>query len=507
MRQGAVHFRAMQGSTAAGVSVAFTLVQSVVQVPVLLHFWSSDTYGTYMSLLASVAMVTSLDSGHQYYVGNLFNDRWVRNRSQLQVELSSSVRMAGVLAATEILIGGGLVLCGGLAWGAHRATADTGRGLGAALTLYLIYWGVFGAVGGLLVRLYQPAGLFARSQWLGIASRFLAFAALVGAAAGGGKVFGAMAVQVAVGTVFNVFLLRDLRRQIPEVYPWWRGGHWGTAWRNFMSSLVLTGNGVAEQLAGSGLVLLVGRMLSPGAVAIFTTVRTVANTALQGTGVLLSPLGPDIVRYHVKGEGTKLVAVFSASWLLGNTLIAAGLALGVLVLEPIYTLWTRGLMPLDRSLFAALGLAVAIRQWAAPCQTYLASINRLRPQTTMAVARAVLGLGTAGALLPWLGLPAAGLGVLAAEVGAALIATKAAQAELLRFGTVFPRRPAALALAQLGLAAVVLGAFAARVPGLGVWSGAALIGVCVLGWQQWRALSDGVRSRLWSLVDHLRKRG
>ena len=502
-----IESRAAGGSAVGLLSTVLSLAQAIVQVPLLLSYWSVDVFGLWAGVNAAVVLLIATDFGHQAFLGNSFCRLWVEDRKKLQTEVASGVRVAVALAVLEFACGLALVCSGRLSWLVpNSGSLPSSSSVTGAFLLYMGFWVLNGSVGGILVRLYLPAGYFIRGQWLGIGMRLSGFLAIIGSVMAGASIFGAMAAQVVALTVLNGLVFMDLRRRMPEVYPWWRGGNWATAWHNFRTSLVLTANGIAEQLAGNGLVLLVGRMLSPGAVALFTTVRTVANAALQGTGVLLNPVVPDMVRYHIQGAGAKLGTVFAANWLLSNTLIAAGLAVGVLVLEPVYTLWTRGRMPLDRSLFAALGLAVAIRQWAAPCQTYLASINRLRPQSTMAVARAALGLGTAGVLLPWLGLPAAGLGVLAAEVGAAVVAVRAARAELLRFGTAFPSRSARLALAQLGLAAVVLGAFAARVPGLGGWSGAALVGVCVLGWQQWCGLSDDMRTRLRSLAEPLRRR-
>jgi O-antigen/teichoic acid export membrane protein len=475
------------------------LLQTIIQVPILLHYWEPRIYGLWGTLLATISLVTSLDSGHQNFLGNRFCEQWVQSKDKLRQELASGVRAAVVLAAIEILVGVGVAVGGGLAWMGAVAVQTSQATVLKALAVYLIYWAVFGAVGGILVRLYTPAGFYDRAQWLGLISRLLAFLGLIAAASLGGSVLEAMAAQVIVGTVFNIYLFWDLRCHFPAFVPWWRGGNWATAWQNFQLSLVLTANGVVEQLASNGLILLVGSVLSAVSVALFMTVRTVANIGIQGANIMLNPLAPDLVRYHVKREGDKLASVFAASWFAGTSLITAGLTVGVFVLEPVYALWTRGALPLDRLLFAYLGAAVAVRQWAAPFQTYLASMNRLRPQTLMALIRAVLGLGLAAVLLPRIGLPAAGLGAFAAEAGAGVVAALAVHAQMRALGARFPLKSAFYALGQIGITTVVWLLFAYGVVGRSCWVPASLLLIALLAWWQWRTLQQQVKSRLLSL--------
>lgn len=486
----------MVGTTA----LALNLLQAIVQVPVLLHYWNPQTYGLWGTLLATISLVTSLDLGHQNYLGNRFCEHWVNSQDRLRQELASGIRAAVVIAAIEILVGIGLMAAGGLAWmGSSPAQANQTAILGA-VALYLLYWAVFGAVGGILVRLYTPAGLFDRAQWMGIISRLLAFLALIAAAALGGSVLEAMAAQVIVGTLFNFYLLWSLRQQFPHFTPWWQGGNWSTAWHNFRLSLVLTANGVMDQIASNGLVLMVGRMLSPASVALFTTVRTVANLGIQGANIMLNPLVPDLVRYHVTREGNKLAAVISASLFVGTSLVTTGLIVGVAILEPIYAVWTHGVLPFDRHLFAYLGVTVAVRQWAAPFQTYLASMNRLRSQTTMVVVRAVIGLGLSALLLPAMGLPAAGLGALAAEVGAAVVAAVAVQGQLRALGVTFPMRSALLALGQIALSLLTWLLFSEGYEGRYLYVATCQIGVVLLALAQWHSLPEQVKIRLLSLL-------
>ena len=329
--------RAAHGAAVGLIGLVFSLGQSVLQVPVLLNFWSSNTYGLWAAIAAAVALLTTLDAGHQNYLGNEFNRVWSNGPEAVKRVVASGFRIAVCIAAIELILATGVCIN-------HQirqllfGTTDTQAGtkIGAAVFAYVVFWGLNGSVGGILVRLYPPAGVFARGQWLGIANRLVGFLALLAAVASGASLLGAMLAQIGAASLFNLFLFYDLRKRIPSVFPWWEGGDWSTAWLNFRASLVLTFNGIIDQLANNGLILILAKVVNPVSVAVFTTIRTVANTATQGSAVLLQPIVPDAVRYYMKREVDKLGAVFSVAWLIGNCFICTGFLLGLPVVGSIY---------------------------------------------------------------------------------------------------------------------------------------------------------------------------
>ncbi len=491
--------RATAGSMAGVAGVALNLIQSLLLVPLLLSVWSAETYGLWMAVGAVVALLISFDTGHQNYLGNVFNRQWVEDKVALAETVRSGIRAAAVIAIIELLVGLAIIVSRRLDL-VPGLSEKSAVGVAGAVTLNLVFWVLNGSIGGVLVRLYAPAGLYAWAQWQGNIYRLAGFLAVVVAVSAGASIFVAMLAQVLTWSTFNIFTFWELRRRFPEVHPWWRGGRWSLAWTNFRASLLLTIIGVVEQAASIGLVLFVGHTLNPLSVALFTTVRTVANIGLQGSTIMISPMAPDMVRYHVSGEGGKLVAVFSTSWLLGTSLVTAGLTVGVLVVEPLYTLWTRGALALDRQLLAFLCIAVAVRQWAAPFQTYLAGMNRLRTQSVMAGVRAALGLGLAALLLPQWGLPAAGLGALAAELGAAIVAVVAVCPQLRAFGATFPAKASICSLVQIVAAGAVWISYSTGVPGWPVGTVFSLGLIGVLAWRQWQVLPGEVRVRLLGLL-------
>lgn len=500
-----VERRVMTGSVVSAVAFALSILQTLVQVPLLLRFWSPQEYGMWIAVGAAASLVTALDLGHQNYLGNLFNRFWVEDQGRLKATVASGVLAACGIAVLELLAGICLLLFGRMEWlGGPVHPGAEGEAFRIAFLSYLVFWVANGSVGGVLTRLYQPAGQFVWAQILGIIYRLSGLLALIVAASLGASIAGAMLTQVAVLTACNVYTFWDLRRKFPKFYPWWRGGEILLAWKNFRASLVLTVNVVLEQLASNGLVLLVVGILAPVEVAVFTTMRTVANTALQGIAILLYPIVPDVVRYHFQREPEKLSAVFGAIWCLSCSLVCLGFSLGALVIEPLYSLWTHRSLPFDRELFSLIAVAVSIRQWTSPLQIYLNGINLLPPQTLAVAVRAGISLSIAAVFLKDGGIRVAGVSLLVGELLAAAVCLVASRKSLNRLGGRLRLMPAIFSLSQILAMSVGLFVFfeSPRHAVLGcVLAGSAVL---CLAWLQWGCLDREVKHRAFKLFAHLR---
>lgn len=495
-----VERRVMAGSLVSAISFALSILQTLIQVPLLLRFWSPTEYGMWVAVLAATSLVTRLDIGHQSFIGNLFCRYWVEDRSRLKSIFSSAVLCACLIALVELLAGILMFFFGHTEWLSGSVAAGGREDFRIAFFAYLLFWVAQGSVGGILVRLYQPAGLFSRAQIIAIIYYLAGFVALVTAAALGASIAGAMLAQIGVWVLCNLFMFWDVRRLFPEFYPWWKGGDLGVAWKNFRASLVLTVNALVDQMVSSGLVLLVMGVLAPVEVAVFTTIRTVANTALQGVSIILYPIMPDVVRYHVHRECAKLVAVFGLVWCVAGSLVCLGFSIGAPILEPLYSLWTRKALPFNPLLFSLIVLAVCFRQWATPLQTYLHGVNNLPPQTVAVISRTVVTLTLAWIFLSRWGIAAAGWSLLAGECLAAVVYFLAARRSIIDLGGGISTSPVIFSLLQIFAMAFGL-FFCSRFPSHAGWG--ALVsasGVLLTGYFQWRILDPDVKKRVLGLL-------
>ena len=491
----------VSGSFLAGLSFVLSVLQTIVQVPLLLKFWSPSEYGMWMAVLAATSLVTRLDIGHQSFVGNLFNRYWVEDKVRLRAIFASGVLGALLIAGVELGAGILLFLFGKTEWLSGSLPEGAGReDFRIAFFAYLIFWVAQGSVGGILARLYQPAGLFARAQAIGIVYYLAGFFALTGSVALGASIVGAMLAQIGAWVVCNLFMFWDVRRKFPEFYPWWQGGNLALAWKNLRASLVLTINSLVDQAGSSGIVLLVMGILAPLEVAMFTTIRTVGNTALQGISVILYPVMPDIVRYHFQREPEKLDAVFGLVWCAAGSLVCLGFSATAPVLAPLYGLWTRNALPFSPVLFTLVVLAVCFRQWAAPLQTYLHGINHLAPQTLAIILRTAGTLSLGFLFLKQGGIAVAGAVLLVGEILAAGVYFFAARNAFHKLGGKLSLRAPMISLLQIGVMATGL-ACGVGLPTTRIWSvPLAVGGVLALGIVQWTHLGHDVKRRILGLL-------
>jgi len=489
--------RAARGSVAGIASLALGMATALIQVPLLLRFWQADEYGVWVSLLATLSLVTVLDAGHQNFVGNEIGKAWGGgDPGKVRLLLGSGLRTALWVALAELGLGATLVFSGKLPVLLGENGGGGEYGAAAAFLLYLVFWTTFGSAGGILARLYAPSGHYARGEWLGVINRGAIFVALVTACLAGADLFGAMAAQVFVGSLFSLFFFIDLRRLLPDLYPWWRGGTAASGLANLRCSLLLTANSLLDQAAGSGLVLVVTAFFSPIQAGLLATLRTLANLAQQGSLIFLNPVGADLARFHGAGEGAKIQGVFSVGWAAGHSLTAAGMIALAPLVGPAYGAWTQGKFVFDAGMFAWLGTAVVLRNWAAPFQLYLASVNSLKSQLGVGLARGVFCLGTSLLLIQPLGIHGVGAGILAGESAGAVAGWLAAGRRLSDHRVKIPRGAALRGLLQvLAVAAALAGLRLEGALSTGITL-AALFFVGGITFVQWRQLEPDLRGRI-----------
>src|SRR5262249_15167892 len=126
-------------------------------------------------------LLTTLDAGHQAYVGNLLNQQYVSDRSEFRRTLGSAVRVASLTSVVQILLAVALFLSRWAAQWLGLVSRDAAE-FALSVVLYPVGWIATGSVGAILVRLFPPTGGFVRSTWWAMIMRLVQFAAVAVAA-------------------------------------------------------------------------------------------------------------------------------------------------------------------------------------------------------------------------------------------------------------------------------------------------------------------------------------
>ena len=264
--------------------------------------------------------------------------------------------------------------------------------------------------------------------------------------------------------------------------------------------MLLTVSNLIQQGSTNGIVLLVAAMAGLVAVPIFTTVRTLANLWTNVTNVLTTPLLPDVVRFHAKGEAEKLAAILEPFWVVVGSIVNWGVLLTYPLLAPLYNYWTSGAIQLNNSLMCLLLSSVVVTNAGALMAMHLNGINSLRIVLGASLIRFVFGLGGGAIAYSYIGLAGFGLGILAGELGALLLTGRFfVRHELVSNGvqmSVATFIPAAIGTSSVLLFLASQGL--AWLPLSWAWI-MAMFGVATGSLWGWRRLDYDVRTRLMEL--------
>ncbi len=495
-----IQHRALKGSAISAVNFAFNFLLNILQVWVLLSLWPQEKYGLWLSVVAASTLLTALDGGHLTYVGNKMAGEWVVDRNAVHKTLGSAVRIVVVTGAIQLAITAWLSISGKI-YEVLSVNPANSSGFAAAVLIYTAGWIALGSLASVVVRLMPVGGYYVRGTLWGIASRVVQFLALVVAAAAGWSLPWVGLFYWAVAGLVGIAFYWDIWRLFPDLTPWWKAGSLRIGFANLVKSTVFAATGILESFSNQGVVLFVTGTMGAGVVPLLTTLRTVANTVMQGSSFLLQPISPDLVRYHVRKEPEKLVAAFQSYWLLTGVVIYGGLLLGLVLVEPIYAFWTRGKLQFDPVLMAWLGASVVFRSWGGAFNTFLSLFNWSRIVLALSASRAIVTLVGCALLLPGLGLIGIGIALTAAElIAAVLLPAFIVRREFGGMGAPWPQDGFLLGgVSVLGVvgALVVYGRWPSAYP---IALLLALAIIVAVAFRQWALLPDDVKLRALRLV-------
>ena len=404
------------GSASGLLVFVASMAQNVLIVPLLIRQWGATKYGYWIAVASLLSLFASLDTAHQTYVGNKITLAYHRNATEVSVLLGSYIRVAFV-TSTALLAGCWYLSNSQLLARLMNLKLETlhAERLQWSLCAQVLTWVLTGTFMGLLVRLYAPAGLYARQNLWGIGSRLVATSTLLVVAAGGGGVAAAGFGTGVSSAAFNIPLWLELKRLFRNLYPFWRLGTFRIGFSNYISSWSIAGSTTLMGLATAASITIVSSSLGAASVAAFSILRSTANVFGQGFGILVGPVLPELVRYHSNGDYSKIRSgIQGVLWAL-NVSVNTAIIVSLPFVPGVYALWTGRRIPFDISLYSLLAFSVVARMAGSPSVGYLSSINRLQFQFIAGGSYlGVVCLLTIALLKPF-GLLGAGIAALVAD--------------------------------------------------------------------------------------------
>lgn len=419
-----IHQRAFRNSLIGALSFVFSFIQAIVLVPVLLKYWGNEKYGVWLALYAAFSLLQSLDTGHISYVGNKINITYHTDKSELKKTLSSSFYAAIIIGIVQIFFVIILIVFNYLPdFIGIESTTISKYSINISLLILITFWFISGSIGGILHRIMIPSGFYYQSQWWVILYRFCQFFSILIVALFDGSILIASILYVFIQLIVYGLTFFYIKIKIPEFYPWWQGANLKVGLLNFNKSLFLTFTGFVQQLSSNGLVLIISNIFSSIFLPVFTTIRTMTNTALLITNILINSLVPDFIRYHAEKEKDKLYSVFNANWFFSGLIVNIGLILVIPFAENIFSYWTKGIIKFDFDLFIYLAASISVINFGAGLYNYIYLINNLKAVMAITITRVVVLFGFAFYLSDFMGLGGIGAAVLISELFSSIILT------------------------------------------------------------------------------------
>ncbi len=321
------------------VGQGLAVLTQLLVPPFFFKFYGSgvEVYGEWTALSAAIGYLGTLNYGVQTYASNqmtiLYGGGDVKGAKSIQ---ASAFRL--LLLFVVVFAVGGLVVfvLPVAAWlrlrhvGAHAA----------AVTLYLLILQIgLNMFFSLLTNSYMAVGLLHRGNYIGSAQRFVMIVSMAAAIALRSPFPVLAAVQLASYGVFLVYALFDLKRVAPDLVPNLREGSWAQVRAILKPSGHFGLISVAGFLTWQGPVLLIQRVLGPGAVAVFALVRVVFQMSRQLLSMASTVFAQDITLMVGRKDFAQLRKLYDLSERFVLFLIPV-VSIGSLLLCPfLFTIW------------------------------------------------------------------------------------------------------------------------------------------------------------------------
>ncbi len=390
------------------------MVVKLLLLPVVLSVWGAETYGTWVLISALVFNLSIVELGISDAAANKLSYEIARGDAQRALEIFQT---SWVLLSTI-----GIVLIAGVGVASRLVTAFNEAGLGnmAAPELTAVFLGL----GAQLALMFQMSLLIAGLRGVGkyssavkifTVSQTLEYGLMLVAVLLGAKLQGAVLAML-LGRVIGFLLLYWSVNRYANVL---RYG-WKFFRRSAVRDLALPSFGffclsLANVVKTQGFVIIVAALLSPYHVALFSAMRTLANSIAQGFQMLSRSLWPEIAVAHAVGDlstvrGLHRMGCHAAFWLAGS-----GSLLFFVFGKDIFGLFVGSALVFDEMLWRLFLLTTILGSLWSTSATVQIALDRHKRQAIAYMAFTVLSAVASYYLIPSLGLFAALLALVALE--------------------------------------------------------------------------------------------
>lgn len=356
------------------VHIGVLMSYNLLIIPTLLVYWDLSVYGAWIALYVIFNLIQVFELGHSTYVGNEINRIVHTDKEGAKHILGSAVRANFIVSGIQPLIIW-LVYKLGLLGFFLDDNIDQ-QEVFYVLLILLAYRLSIGALRSLIQKILNPFGLIYKMFQYSILETLIELCVLVAAALSQISLIELAILWFSVKFVFSVMVLFDLKRILPEFFPWWRTGDIKTGLKDMYSSFSYALSNFLDRLGNDGIVLLVSAFAGTTYLPLFTATRTIVNFGLKLSDFFLTPLAPEMINLYSQLKMGLIQNIFRAYWFFSSILLIVGFVSSLFFMEWIFELWTGGNLEFSMELYCFLVFIFLIKNYGKVLLTFFISINK-----------------------------------------------------------------------------------------------------------------------------------
>ena len=408
--------RLIQGIGANFLSQIISMASRVLLVPLFLTAWGVQVYGEWLLLASMVAYLSLTDLGGQRYIVNRLTQAYaLGDLAQFRKILHTGLALFSILPLAVFLGFLGVILV--LPPGSLLQITITSRQVVFLVLAILAFQFVFSLPIGIMGGVYCSVGLLPRGVML---TNIMQLLAIILVALGLWLHGGLVAIAcLQLLPLLGVALVAgwDLNRRFPQFRLFsLREADFSLGLTFIRPSLHFFGIQMSQAFSIQGTVLLVGMLLGPVQVVVFSTMRTIVNLIRSFFEQVSHAAWPELTRLDVQMDKEKFFLLFRA--IFRATLIAAVIFMAIFHFwgENIYHIWLRKTVAYQQRVMDLFLIYMGeFLIWLTCCHPLMAT-NRHRTLAKMMLVSSALNLGLAYLGGRHLGLPGVILGMIAGDL-------------------------------------------------------------------------------------------
>jgi O-antigen/teichoic acid export membrane protein len=408
--------RLLQGIGANFLGQIINLASRFLLVPLFLLAWGANIYGEWLLLSSMVAYLTLTDMGGATFIGNRMTQAFAhRDYDLFRKILHTGLALFLAIPLVVFIVFITLIFFFNPAPFLH-ITQTSHRVVILVLAL-LAFQFVISLPQGILLRVYFAVEMLPRGVMLLNLMQFLSLCLVAGGLWLGWGMVPIALLQIIPYGLIAVTALYDINRKFPQFRILsLKAADFSFGLSFIKPSLHFFLIQISQAFSAQGIVLVVGMVLGPVQVVLFSTIRTLVNLIRSFFEQVSHAAWPEMTRLDAQQDMDKFLALFRI--ILRTTLMASILFMTILHFFGgfIYHFWLRKTVPFEQPVLDLFLIYMGQFIFWLTCSHPLLATNRHQTLAKVLFVSSILTIGLAYLGGQHLGLPGIVLGMIVGDL-------------------------------------------------------------------------------------------